>query len=323
MGCGASVNTAAPPQTQEQSEESRLALSARLSALPREVEAARARAVELSKPEAEARRAAAPYFDYDALVESVKSGAVAPLRGSYLIKLRARGGRLKRRQDLPPEAFWTAAALREVIRAATVAFAEVSPYWDEESFGEWEPLEHRDPALGWLFVALSYRWLAKGEPDPDGFHLKRVCDFLDLYVGEKRGVTSPLREELFYKIGSLDTPLDCAVFWDFGSLFQGSDRTDEMKVLFGKGLKASNVWYGHMHALTLVQPALPKGFEALCKAEERPCTTYADSGWCYVEASLSSVLKTSVRRIDIEKLSAKKGSMSHGGLSPVANPATA
>ena len=291
-----------------------------MAALPREVEAARARAVELSKPEAEAHRAAAPYFDYDALVESVESGAVAPLRGSYIIKLRACGGRLKRRQDLPPEAFWTAAALRKVINAVTVAFAEAPPYWDEDNMGEWEPLKQRDPALGWLFVALSYRWLAKGEPDPDGFHLKRVADFLDSYVGEKRGVNSPLRAELFYKIdGLLDTPLDCAIFWDFGSLFQGSDRTDEMKVLFGKGLKASNVWYGHMHALTLVQPALPKSFEALCKAEERPCTTYADSGWCYVEASLSSVLKSSARRIDIEKLSANKRSMRHGALSPESN----
>ena len=85
----------------------------------------------------------------------------------------------------------------------------------------------------------------------------------------------------------------------FGSLFQGADRTDVQKALFGRGLKASNVWYGHAHTLTLVQPALPDGFEALCKAEDRPCTTYDHSGWCFVEASLSSLLKRNTRRLDL------------------------
>ena len=63
----------------------------------------------------------------------------------------------------------------------------------------------------------------------------------------------------------------------------------------GEGLKSSNVWYGHAHALTWVQPELPPGFDG---------TSYADSGWCFVEASLSSVLKSSTRRVDIGKFTA-------------------
>ena len=45
------------------------------------------------------------YEDYDVLLQSVESGAVAPLRGSWLLKTYRNGGRLARRQDLPPMPF--------------------------------------------------------------------------------------------------------------------------------------------------------------------------------------------------------------------------
>ena len=85
---------------------------------------------------------------------------------------------------------------------------------------------------------------------------------------------------------------------------QVDDRTPELLVQFGLGLRASNVWYGHAWTVTLVQPHLPEGFEALCQAEGRPFLTYAASGWCFVEASLSSLVKVGgygARRIDIGK----------------------
>ena len=80
---------------------------------------------------------------------------------------------------------------------------------------------------------------------------------------------------------------------------------------FRQGLGASNLWYGHASALTLVQSKLPRGFSG---------TTYEQSGWvrsaqatrlvspgsdsalvrqCFVEASLSSTLKSVQRRVDI------------------------
>ena len=90
--------------------------------------------------------------------------------------------------------------------------------------------------------------------------------------------------------------------------------------------QASNVWYGHAYALTWVQPQLPDGFEG---------TTYDDSGWvcrqnrttsilpsrtinlhspsptpngtqCFVEASLSSVLKSGERRLDLAKFTSEE-----------------
>ena len=54
------------------------------------------------------------YFDVDALLESVESGAIAPLKGRWLVQLHKDGGKLKRRQDLPPEAFITLDELRAI-----------------------------------------------------------------------------------------------------------------------------------------------------------------------------------------------------------------
>ena len=79
------------------------------------------------------------FFKADAMLASVESGAVAAVRGSYLVALRRKGGRLQRRQDMPPEAFWTAADLRATAEAL-------------------------GPMFGLLFVVLSYRWLSKVRP---------------------------------------------------------------------------------------------------------------------------------------------------------------
>ena len=81
-------------------------------------------------------KALPPHFGREALLKSVESGEIAAIRGSWLVALKARGGKLARRQDLPPEAFWSAADLRRVV----------------EALGD-------DYAL--LFVALSYRCAAR------------------------------------------------------------------------------------------------------------------------------------------------------------------
>ena len=58
-----------------------------------------------------------PHFGPEALLASVESGAIAPLRGSWLVRLEADGGRVRRRQDLPPEAFFPADELRRLVEA--------------------------------------------------------------------------------------------------------------------------------------------------------------------------------------------------------------
>jgi len=77
-----------------------------------------------------------PHLGPQALLDSVESGAIAPLKGRWLVKLQEGGGSLSRRQDLPREAFWTADELRRHV----------------DALGD---------DYGLLFVALSYRWLSK------------------------------------------------------------------------------------------------------------------------------------------------------------------
>ena len=74
----------------------------------------------LTGPEATglaARDTRPPHFGPEALLKSVESGAIAPLRGRWVVHLDANDGRLKRRQDLPPEAFFPADELRRLTEA--------------------------------------------------------------------------------------------------------------------------------------------------------------------------------------------------------------
>ena len=246
------------------------------------------------------------YFGCEALLETVESGAIAPLSGRWLVQQWEAGGgrfpeherdsdghptpkvktpgspstfRLARRQDLPPEAFVPPATLRRWVGA----------------LGD-------DWAL--VFVALSYRWLSAKHPDPDGFHTAIVAEVARLYLESRmKGYPSAL-QKAFTKHG-LDgkEATDFALFWDFGSLHQ-KPREPEEDALFGAGLKASNVWYGHTATTCWMQSELPPGkaveFEAAGLAP-----TYEGSGWCFVEAAISAAVKAGSRRLDLERRTAK------------------
>jgi len=187
-----------------------------------------------------------PHFGLDALLASVDTGAVAPLRGSWLIACHERGEQLRRRQDLPTEAFMDPGTLR------SLAVALGADY-------------------GLLFVALSYRWLTSAHPDPDGYTLKIVADACKLYLDENPDI-SPL-SAAFIAHG-IPLVADCAVFWDFGSLFQ-NPRSAAEQVLFVPGLKSSNVWYGHEMSVCWMQTSLPAGFAFPAHLAQ----TYDESGW--------------------------------------------
>lgn len=73
------------------------------------------------------------FIDAHVLLASVESGAIALLSGRYLVELQRRGGRLQRRQDLPPGAFIGIEKLRKLVAAL------------REDWGR-------------LFVAISYRF---------------------------------------------------------------------------------------------------------------------------------------------------------------------
>jgi hypothetical protein len=228
-----------------------------------------------------------PYFDVETLLASVESGAIAAVKGTWLVGLHKRGGRLSRRQDLPPEAFWSAGELKRVALALGDDF-------------------------GVLFVALSYRWLTKEHPDPDGFHLGIVAAVAKLYLNLRGGALPglddyPYAQDKFpsqltaaFRKHGLGLP-EFALFWDFASLHQ-PPRTDAEAKLFPKGLQNSNVWYGHARTVVWMQSQLPEGFAARMRASEPPLAeTYEDSGWCYVEAAISAAIKPGFLRLDLAK----------------------
>jgi Ran GTPase-activating protein (RanGAP) involved in mRNA processing and transport len=249
-----------------------------------------------------------PYFDVETLLASVESGAIAAVKGTWLVGLHKRGGRLSRRQDLPPEAFWSAGELKRVALALGDDF-------------------------GVLFVALSYRWLTKEHPDPDGFHLGIVAAVAELYLN-LRGGKFPLGDDdgpdgfpsqltLAFRKHGLGLP-EFALFWDFASLHQ-PPRTDAEAKLFPKGLQNSNVWYGHARTVVWMQSQLPEGFAARMRASEPPLAeTYEDSGWCYVEAAISAAIKPGFLRLDLAKRTEEAMACAYGpeeprGLHPVTN----
>jgi hypothetical protein len=268
--------------------------------LPSEVRLSNAEPSKHNDPPVPSRtRRSDDYFKVDALLESVASGAIAPLRGRWVVELQARGGRLARRQDLPPEAFWTASDLGRCASALGSNF-------------------------GLLFVALSYRWLSREHCDPDAFHLDIIAMVARFYMG-MGGKLSPTDPEpaVYHRmltVGGetavvphpgfgLKSPLvdafaeaglgecDFALFWDFGSLHQ-EPRTVSEAALFREGLRFSNVWYGHSASVCWMQTELPDGFEQRMAALGL-AQSYADSGWCFVEQTLASFIKRPGRLLDL------------------------
>ena len=224
--------------------------------------------------------AAREYFDVDTLLESVASGAIRPLRGRWIVEQHRAGklAKLDRRQDLPDDVFWSTDELR------------------------WLALKLGDE-FGWLFVALSYRWLSAEHPDPDGFHLNIVASVSALYLnmagGKSLGGAAAFPSALtaaFQQHGLRADRTDFALFWDFAALHQ-PPRTETEEALFEEGLQLSGVWFGHTETTCWLQSELPRHLTRGSKA----AAAYDASGWCSTEAAISAVVKPAVRCLDLAR----------------------
>lgn len=182
------------------------------------------------------------FFGAEALIDSIESGAIAPLSGRWLVSLAAEGGVLKRRQELPPSAFITASQARKLVSALGEDF-------------------------GLAFVALSYRWLAAGAPDADGWHLKRVAAAGRDYLAAPHHTShrSPLMAA-FGARGVDATAADFAVFWDFvRSLVQAPPISLSALLMAGWGARRAR--YFSIHA----RPRRRRSFDEACSS--RMCGT--------------------------------------------------
>lgn len=163
----------------------------------------------------------------------LETGAIALVKGSYLIELADRGQPIPRRQDAPPEAFWSRQEAVALFRRSATEFKKKGP----------------DIAgllcLGLFLVAFSYPWCDPKHPDPACFHLYRIAEIL-------RGMAR-LR-------GPYNTFDDVGVFFDYLSIFQcppSGKRTGAEQALFHLALYGMNFVYCHDLALVIKLKKMP------------------------------------------------------------------
>ena len=157
--------------------------------------------------EAAAAPANAPAGSLARLLELVSSGAVVPLRGSYVLELARSGKRLEKRQDLPVSAVWTGAQLSSLLTKLSNRFG------DEEA-------ERR---FATLFVAVAARWLADEHPDPNGRQLAVLASVSQSYLQPPSAVLpsvprtwreATVRSEIFDAVGH-SGGADFALLWEY------------------------------------------------------------------------------------------------------------
>ena len=114
--------------------------------------------------------------------------------------------------------------------------------------------------------AVTHKWLSKGHPDPDGFHLARLVDVL---TNEKAND-------------------DDGVFFDCSSLYQ-EPRSEDQEKLFREGLRASNYVRFNFRVGCIVLFDTPEGYHG---------TQYLQSGWCHQAFLMSTVCQRIVSAKD-------------------------
>ncbi len=194
------------------------------------------------------------YFGVDALLESIESAAVAPLRGRYLVAAFKDGRRVERRQDMPPEAFWSAEELKGLFQKLK-ALPTLNTKQAERRFLT-------------LFHAFSGPELADGHCDPDRHHLETISKVararLQKLTDDTPGAPNSPHNAVFVPLG-VPEDTDCAIFWAFCSLHQprshGDDRTVEQRRLFAAGQRATDVWFGHEKTSVWLQTLLPANYD--------------------------------------------------------------
>ena len=136
----------------------------------------------------------------------------------------------------------------------------------------------------------------------------------DCFLSPRCHSSTGVRALVFAPLG-LES-VDFALFVDFASLYQPKPtrhpaRTPKQKQLYLKGLHASALWFGHAHTVAWLHSALPAdsptcGCLAACSCSPQRVPTFEQSGWCYVEARLSELLKPRINRLDLAKANLQK-----------------
>lgn len=179
------------------------------------------------------------YFtELDSLELAVVGEDVALVRGSFFEHLAQTGGTLPRRQDMPKEAFWDPMRLIQGL---------------QQSGNQPMP----------LLVSVSYCWLTRWHPDPEGFVLHSLVPLLQAYAHWHRTTTDSI-----------------AVFLDWCSLPQAPRSTNE-NIVWSRAMQNIHLWYAHASLSVWMLTRVPNGI-----------VPYGQRGWPFFERSLSGILVT-------------------------------
>jgi len=177
----------------------------------------------------------------------------------WLVAQADAGAVLPRRQELPPAAILTAAALRA--HHETLAMSHV-----------------RAPV-----IAVSYCWLTESHPDPEGEQLQLLAKaFRERFAAKSRQ-----HEWVKHGFGESEVMVyeqDFGVFLDWCSLYQEPRSPSELRS-FKLSLQFINLWYAHELTQVYMLTKLPLGYE------ESSVVPYGERGWPTFERAISGILK--------------------------------
>mmetsp|Transcript_39712 Transcript_39712/g.74460 ORF Transcript_39712/g.74460 Transcript_39712/m.74460 type:complete len:580 (+) Transcript_39712:54-1793(+) len=225
--------------------------------------------------------------DKTILTYLVKTKAIVFVSGKWLIKHLHELQPLPRRQDLPREAFLDPEALIEGTKEVEESWSIEGNPGRVKGMTHWDDMYFSTRHASVIRVVLSYAWIRKGHPDPDGFHLKLLAHLVSLLLS----------------IPNIKFD-DVAIFWDFLSLDQifgpGGvilGRTEDEERRFRASLSFMHVVYGHAQHIAWRFCDLPSGIHP----------SIADRGWPHFEKAMFS---TAYKRdpICVDAIIAKAGS---------------
>mmetsp|Transcript_116896 Transcript_116896/g.261135 ORF Transcript_116896/g.261135 Transcript_116896/m.261135 type:complete len:751 (-) Transcript_116896:63-2315(-) len=175
------------------------------------------------------------YREWSSIREALESTDTVLIRGSWIEERFLAGALLPRRQELPQDAIWDV----------------------EELMRDVEEQNRPTPQI----LSISYSWLSREHPDPDGFHMRTFCPLLKHFARHmKLGVEN------------------LAVFIDWCSLPQ-HPRSSQEDVSFQRALEHVHLWYTHWLTEVWLATGTPKGV-----------VPYKDRGWTSFERAVSNMI---------------------------------
>lgn len=114
-------------------------------------------------------------------------------------------------------------------------------------------------------IVVSYGWLSRDHPDPQGFHLATVQKYLALHLNQKRYA---------------------GVFWDYCSLPQ-EPRQEADQVQFRRAIQGINLLYGARMTTVVKLTQMPTPQDGTVAN----LTPYELRGWCIFEEAVSGIVK--------------------------------